>query len=47
MSETQQIDFTMMYVTHDALRRDVGRFADAVEAGRAESPGRLRSQRRR
>jgi Hemerythrin HHE cation binding domain len=38
MTETQQIDFTMMYVTHDALRRDVGRFAKAVAAGRAESP---------
>jgi hypothetical protein len=38
MTETQQIDFTMMYVTHDALRRDVGRFAEAVAAGRAESP---------
>jgi hypothetical protein len=38
MTETQQIDFTMMYVTHDALRRDVGRFAQAVAVGRAESP---------
>ncbi|MCW3066799.1 MAG: Hemerythrin cation binding domain protein [Solirubrobacterales bacterium] len=38
MTEIQQIDFTMMYVTHDALRRDVGRFAEAVAAGRADSP---------
>jgi iron-sulfur cluster repair protein YtfE (RIC family) len=38
MTDTQQIDFTMMYVTHDALRRDVGRLLQAVAAGRAESP---------
>lgn len=33
-----QIDFTMMYVTHAALRRDVNRFAAAVAAGRANTP---------
>jgi hypothetical protein len=38
MTETQQIDFTMMYVTHEALRRDVGRFSQAVTAGRIASP---------
>jgi hypothetical protein len=37
MTETQ-IDFTMMYVTHDALRRDVSRLATAVAAGQAGSP---------
>ncbi|WCB95253.1 hypothetical protein DSM104299_03996 [Baekduia alba] len=37
MSETQQIDFTMMYVTHDALRRDVQRLAAAIATGRAGS----------
>jgi hypothetical protein len=38
MTESQQIDFTMMYVTHEALRRDAGRFAAAVTAGRAADP---------
>jgi hypothetical protein len=38
MSELRRIDFTMMYVTHNALRRDVGRFADAVAVGRVSSP---------
>jgi iron-sulfur cluster repair protein YtfE (RIC family) len=33
------IDFTMMYVTHDAFRRDVGRFTAASAAGTAHSPG--------
>ena len=37
MTDPQKIDFTMMYVTHAALRRDVGRFASAVAAGRAAS----------
>jgi hypothetical protein len=34
-----QIDFTMMYVTHNALRRDMSRFATAIAAGGAGSPG--------
>ena len=38
MTESQQIDFTMMYVTHEALRRDVGRLAGAVAAGRGGAP---------
>jgi hypothetical protein len=37
MTDSPKIDFTMMYVTHDALRRDVGRFAAAVSAGRADT----------
>jgi hypothetical protein len=32
------IDFTMMYVTHDALRRDLGRLATAAAAGKARMP---------
>ena len=32
------IDFTMMYVTHDAFRRDLGRFKTASVAGTAHSP---------
>lgn len=41
MTETAQepIDFTMMYVTHNALRRDLSRFATAVAANRAATPG--------
>jgi hemerythrin-like domain-containing protein len=41
MTEPQQqaIDFTMMYVTHNALRRDMSRFATAMATGRAASPG--------
>jgi hypothetical protein len=37
MSESteSEIDFTMMYVTHAALRRDVGRFSSAIADGRA------------
>jgi iron-sulfur cluster repair protein YtfE (RIC family) len=40
MSDAQQdtIDFTMMYVTHDALRRDLGRLTTAAAAGRARIP---------
>jgi len=38
MTENSQIDFTMMYVTHAALRRDVGRFAAAIAAGRETAP---------
>jgi iron-sulfur cluster repair protein YtfE (RIC family) len=33
------IDFTMMYVTHDAFRRDLGRLKVAATAGRAQAPG--------
>jgi hemerythrin-like domain-containing protein len=40
MSATDKdtIDFTMMYVTHDALRRDVRRLAAAAAARRADTP---------
>jgi Hemerythrin HHE cation binding domain len=34
----ETIDFTMMYVTHDALRRDLGRLTSAAAAGTARSP---------
>ena len=33
------IDFTMMYATHDAFRRDLGRLTVAATAGRAQAPG--------
>jgi hypothetical protein len=33
------IDFTMMYVTHDAFRRDLGRLKTAATAGTALAPG--------
>jgi iron-sulfur cluster repair protein YtfE (RIC family) len=41
MAVAQQgtIDFTVMYVTHDAFRRDLERFAGAVAAGQAHAPG--------
>jgi len=35
----EAIDFTMMYVTHDAFRRDLGRFTALSAAGRADAPG--------
>ena len=35
----ETIDFTMMYVTHDAFRRDLARMAAAAAAGTAEAPG--------
>ena len=35
----EAIDFTMMYVTHDAFRRDLGRFTAASAAGTAQAPG--------
>jgi iron-sulfur cluster repair protein YtfE (RIC family) len=40
MTDSQQdtIDFTMMYVTHDALRRDLGRLTTAAAAGKARTP---------
>jgi iron-sulfur cluster repair protein YtfE (RIC family) len=34
----EAIDFTMMYVTHDAFRRDLGRFRAASAAGTAHAP---------
>ncbi|MER5511404.1 hemerythrin domain-containing protein [Streptomyces sp. NPDC002766] len=33
------IDFTAMYASHDAFRRDLERLARAVTAGRADTPG--------
>ena len=33
------IDFTIMYATHDAFRRDLYRLADAATAGRGDAPG--------
>lgn len=39
MADTQQdIDFTIMYATHRAFRRDLRRLAAAVEAGRGGAP---------
>jgi Hemerythrin HHE cation binding domain len=38
VSQHDAIDFTMMYVTHAALRRDVGQLAAASAAGRAGTP---------
>ncbi|MBO0806901.1 MAG: hemerythrin domain-containing protein [Actinobacteria bacterium] len=35
----EAIDFTMMYATHDAFRRDLGRFSAAAAAGMAGAPG--------
>src|SRR5215469_2039133 len=35
----ETIDFTMMYATHDAFRRDLGRFTVASAAGTADAPG--------
>ena len=35
----ETIDFTMMYATHDAFRRDLGRFTVAWAAGTADAPG--------
>jgi iron-sulfur cluster repair protein YtfE (RIC family) len=34
----EPIDFTMMYATHDAFRRDLGRFTAASAAGTAHAP---------
>ncbi len=33
------IDFTMMYATHDAFRRDLGRFTAVAAAGTADTDG--------
>ncbi|HEY5836115.1 hemerythrin domain-containing protein [Streptomyces sp.] len=39
MADTQQdIDFTVMYATHHAFRRDLRRLAAAVEAGHRDAP---------
>jgi hypothetical protein len=39
VADTQQdIDFTIMYATHRAFRRDLRRLATAVEAGQAGAP---------
>jgi iron-sulfur cluster repair protein YtfE (RIC family) len=35
----EAIDFTMMYATHDAFRRDLGRLTAASAAGTADAPG--------
>ena len=35
----EAIDFTMMYATHDAFRRDLGRFTAASAAGTTDAPG--------
>lgn len=34
-----EIDFTLMYVTHDAFRRNLVRLGDAVDTGRTDTPG--------
>ncbi|MFD0632730.1 hemerythrin domain-containing protein [Catenulispora yoronensis] len=36
---TGRIDFTMMYLTHDAFRRDLDRLRQAAQADRADSIG--------
>jgi Hemerythrin HHE cation binding domain len=41
----ETIDFTMMYMTHDAFRRDLGRFTAAAAAGRLTPPGSARAGR--
>jgi Hemerythrin HHE cation binding domain len=37
-ARTDEIDFIMMYVTHDAFRRDLARLEAATAAGRARTP---------
>ena len=39
VSQQDTIDFTEMYSTHDAFRRDLGRFLAASAAGKADTPG--------
>ncbi|WP_171166030.1 hemerythrin domain-containing protein [Streptomyces sp. I05A-00742] len=39
VDEKTPLDFTNMYATHDAFRRDLDRLVTVVEAGRAGSPG--------
>ena len=36
---TDRIDFTLMYVTHDAFRRDLSRLRAAAAQGRTDSVG--------
>jgi hypothetical protein len=36
---SEEIDFTMMYVTHRALQRDVRRLSAALAKGRTQTPG--------
>ncbi|WP_433565766.1 hemerythrin domain-containing protein [Nocardia sp. CA-151230] len=36
---SEPIDFTPMYATHNAFRRDLGRLREAVDAGRMDAPG--------
>lgn len=36
---SEEIDFTMMYVTHRALQRDVRRLSAALAEGRTQTPG--------
>lgn len=37
-STKEEINFSVMYATHDAFRRDLTRFTQAVDGGRADSP---------
>jgi iron-sulfur cluster repair protein YtfE (RIC family) len=37
-AQSGRVDFTMMYVAHDAFRRDLARLVDAAKAGTAGSP---------
>jgi iron-sulfur cluster repair protein YtfE (RIC family) len=36
--QTEPIDFTLMYVTHDAFRRDLARLVAAADAGTSAAP---------
>ncbi|MEC3914494.1 hemerythrin domain-containing protein [Nocardia sp. CDC160] len=38
-SNTELIDFTPMYATHNAFRRDLARLREAAETGRMDTPG--------
>src|SRR5882762_448590 len=38
-AQTGRIDFTLMYVTHDAFRRDLSRLRKAAAEGRTDSVG--------
>ncbi|MEU6585293.1 hemerythrin domain-containing protein [Nocardia sp. NPDC046763] len=38
-SSSELIDFTPMYATHNAFRRDLGRLREAADAGRMDAPG--------
>ncbi|WP_328583240.1 hemerythrin domain-containing protein [Streptomyces sp. NBC_00370] len=37
-ADTEKIDFIMMYATHNAFRRDLGRIQAAAAGGRADTP---------